>query len=148
LENALGNLEGDSLVLISRGELAEEHAINSNPARFYEKSMTQSLQRQMNRELRKAFEPKRVRVSTPEEDGVSEELDKPAVQRQPTGRFKDVVGLSGTHEYLVDNMVSEINAAVKRLLPSSDDVIAQTVKEDYQRYLDRKYCEAGEDEDQ
>ncbi len=135
LSNALGNLEGDTLVLIDRGELAEEHAINSNPARFYEKSMTQSLQRQMGRELKKAFAPKRSRVR-PESDTISEELDVEPVQKEPTGKFRDVVGAAE----------SEIVEAMNRLLPVDNDQIVLNHREAFDRYLARKMRDAYEDQ--
>jgi hypothetical protein len=137
LENAMGTTEGGSspaLVLIDRAGLNEESEIANNPSRFYEQSMTQQLQRQMGRELKKAFEPKRERLRKPESDSVSEELDNPSEQRQPTGKFKDVVGVAE----------QEITAAISRLLPADNYLIAEKVRKEYDEYLARKVREAYE----
>jgi len=148
LSNAFGNLEGDTLVLVDRGELEEEHEINSNPARRFEQSMQQQLGRQLGRELKKAFEPKRQRLSNPETDTVSEELDVEPETRQPTGKFKDVVGSDAfSHSQkiaLKEVAEEEIVQAMHRLLPVTDEELVKKHKEAFDEYLAKKMDDAYE----
>jgi len=127
LENAIGDVEygkNPSLLLIDRQALTEEQEISNNPSRIYERSMTQSLQRQMGRELKECIKPKRSRVR-PESDSVSEELDTTPTQKTPSGRYKDVVAVAE----------SEIIEAMHRLLPVDNERIVELHREELDRYL-------------
>jgi hypothetical protein len=157
LENALGGVEYGSnptLVLIDRETLDEEYKFARNPARVYEQSMQQQLGRQLGRELKKAFEPKRSR-SRPEEDTVSEELDVEPEQRQPTGKYRDVVAVVETplrmhietpREPVEVFAEEEILQAMHRLLPITDDELVRKHKEAFDQYLAKKMRDAYETE--
>jgi predicted transcriptional regulator with HTH domain len=136
LENAIGDVEygkNPSLLLIDKQALDEEGEIANNPARVYEQSMTQQLQRQMGRELKRAFDPNRTRPQR-EEDTISEELDVKPVQKTPTGRYHDVVASSE----------AEIRAAIERLLPIDNHIIIERHREEFDRYLAKKLGEVYE----
>jgi len=138
LENAIGDVEygkNPSLLLIDKQALTEEQEISNNPARAYERSMTQQLQRQMGRELKRAFDPHRTRPQR-EEDSVSEELDVEPKTKEPTGKYRDVVAVAE----------EEIVQAMNRLLPVDDSRIAERHRKEFDRYLAKKLSEVYETE--
>jgi len=142
LENAIGDVEygkNPSLLLIDKQALTEEQEISNNPARAYERSMTQSLQREMGRELKRAFDPNRTRPQR-EEDTVSEELDVDVEPKtkEPTGKYRDVVSQRQA-------AYDEISAAAERLLPKDNAWIAAKHREDFDRILARKLRDTYED---
>lgn len=148
LSNAFGDNEG-SMILIDRAMIEEEHAINSNPARRFEQTMQQQIGRAVGKELKRAFEPKRQRLSKPEQDTVSEELDVEPRTEKPGGRFKDVVGSDGNltpsqRIGLMQVAEEEIRAAIVRLSPVDNYIIAEKHRKDIDDYLAKKMGEDHE----